>query len=307
MLHRHAGKAPSRSAACRHIGPVAGIAAPCLFLGLVATPLVARADDETDTVEAEVILIVKVTGQGGDAEVEVPLPRPDARQTVLSEEMRLRGFQIEEIEQEGLRLARLRYPSLHGRKRFTWKGRVRLRRKTWHFEPPGPGWKAPEALHRWIIPTPHLQCRSPLVREQLIRGVEPALARGERDLVQLIYRWVARTFERRKAPEGTSSVLKALRTRKVDDRGLDRLFVTFLRAAGIPARTVGGLRVDAAEGKRFRRWTEVWLAGEWVPFSVPEGWYGAIPAGYLKLYHGDRRFIRRRNVARTSFKILVRP
>lgn len=264
--------------------------------------------DETAPAEltSEVVLIVKVTGDGSDAHLEVPLPVDDDHQEVLHEEFRLRGFEKEEVERDGNRFAVLTYPKLEGRKRFTYKARVRTRALREDAPSPPLGTPAPRALARWTVPTPRIQSRSPLVRERLIRHVEPRLEAGERDIVRLIYGFVSRQFERRTGKAGTSNVLKAVRTGMADDRGLHRLFVTFLRAAGVPSRTVGGLELERTGKRKFTRWSEAWLGGQWVPFSVPDGWYGTLPASVLKLYHGARPLVERSGVVGVSFKVIVR-
>lgn len=258
-----------------------------------------------DGLLSEVVLVVKVKGKGEDVRVEVPLPSNGEHQEILHEELRLRGFAYEEQVRNGNRLAILTWPKLEGRKRFTWKGLVRTREVHHDVPPVSPDVTYDPSLRRWTMPTPRLQSRSPAVRERLIRHVEPRLGDGERDLLKMIYRLVSREFERRSGKAGTSIALKALRTGMADDLGLDRLLVTFLRTAGIPARNVGGVRLHRDGEKRFARWTEVFVDGKWLPFSAPEDWYGVLPGPYLKFYHGDRKFIRRQGLDRVAFKVLV--
>jgi len=70
--------------------------------------------------------------------------------------------------------------------------------------------------------------------------------------------------------------------------GKARLLTALFRAAGIPARLVGGLRLQDATRKRSTiSWVEAWLGGAWVPFDPTAGHYARLPADYLALYYGD--------------------
>lgn len=264
--------------------------------------------DGTDagSLHSEIVIIVKVTGDGRDVRLEVPLPRSNEHQTLVQETLRLRGFSMAELVRDEIRSVELTYPALTGNKRFTYKALVRTRISQPGFTTPPPGVEPPPALHRWTTPTRHLPSRNPAVRERLIRYAEPKLEAGNDDLVRLVYDLVSMRFQRRTGEDGTASVLEAVRTSKANDRGLNRLFVTFLRTAGIPAREVGGLRLTTEHGRNHVEWAEVHLEGKWVPFGVAHGWYGKLPADILQLYHGDRPFIRRQGVSRVRFRVLVR-
>ena len=256
-------------------------------------------------VVAEMVFIVRVTGKGEDVRVEVPLPVAGENVGILNEEFRLRGFSMEEVEREGMRLAVLEHPKLEGRRRFTYKALLALDpfEHEVTFRPAEEG--LDPTLRRYTLPTPRLQSRSPLVRERLIEHLEPRLEAGEDDLVRGIYNLVAGQFERRSAG-GTGLVLRALREDQANDVGLDRLLVTFMRSAGIPARNVTGFRLRTDGGRKLERWTEVHVEGRWVPMSAPKGWYGVLPPQYLRMTHGERRLIEREGVERLTFKVLVR-
>ncbi len=256
-------------------------------------------------VVAEMVFVVRVTGSGEDVRLEVPLPVPTANVQVLHEEFRLRGFSLEEVMRDDLRLAVLEHPNLEGRRRFTYKALIASDPVEHAVPAPERGAHLPPELRRHTLPTPRLQSRSPLVRERLIEPLEPRLAEEDTDLVRAIYGMVAAHFERRTAG-GTNNVLRALREGHANDLGLDRLLVTFMRSAGIPARNVTGFKLRTDGGRKLERWTEVYVDGSWVPMSTSKGWYGVLPPRYLKMSHGERTLIERDGVERLSFKVLVR-
>lgn len=256
-------------------------------------------------VVTEMVFVVRVTGKGEDVKLEVPLPVSRDNIQIVDEEFRLRGFQMEESFDDGMRIAVLNHENLEGRRRFTYKALLAIDPVEEVIAPVRLGATAPPNLRRYTMPTPRLQSHSPLVRQQLVEHVEPRLEAGESDELRMIYDMVAGRFERKTAG-GTSSVLRALRKNHANDQGLDRLLVTFLRAAGIPSRNVTGFHLRTDGGRKLERWTEVFVADRWAPMSVPMGWYGTLPPRYLPMSYGERRLIGREGVERLSFKVLVR-
>ncbi len=252
----------------------------------------------------ELVFIVRVEGKGEDVRLEIPLPLGGDNVKIFEEELRLRGFSFEERVEDGIRTAILEYPVLEGRRRFTYKAVIGLQSMEHEVISPEPKAIVNRDLRVYTLPTPRMQSRSPLVRERLIEHVEPGLEAGDEDIVRMIFGLVAGRFERRTS-DGTGNVLRALREEQASDRGLDRLLITFMRAAGIPARPVAGFHLRTEGGRKFERWTEIHVGEGWVPMSAPKGWYGVQPPDYLRLYHGERRFIEREGVERLTFKVLV--
>jgi len=279
------------------------LAALQILLGACASP--ARAQDAPVATAVQplvrtVRLSVRVVGNGGDARIELPLVRSDEHQTLLAEKLLPRGFEVEEVERDGNRLAILTHPALDGARRITYEFTVAVR-GTREAVAPAPVTSAeptPEDAP-WVRPTRHLQSTSPLIREKIVRFATPRLAAGETDAIRLAWD-LTKTYEHR--PNGSKSVLKATRTGHAADRGLDRLFATFLRTSGVPARPVQGVDLRR-KGRRFTTWVEVKSGGRWVPMSVPRDHWGELPARYVKLTHGDRPLIaRNENVERVTFR-----
>lgn len=279
-----------------------------LLLALAALSVLACAPAHAEDTNAEpprkmvrtVRLSVRVVGNGGPARVEIPLVQSDAHQTLLAEQLLPRGFEVEEVLQDGNRLAILTHPDLEGARRFTYEFTVAMH-GTRASVPPTPVTSDEPAAEDaiWVRPTRNLQSTSPLVREKLIRFATPRLAAGETDAIRIAWDLVESW---RRKPDGSKTVLKALRTGHAADRGLDRLLATFLRTSGVPARPVQGVDLSR-KGNRFTTWVEVKSGGAWYPMSVPRGQWGELPARYVKLSHGDRPLIaRNENVEKVTFR-----
>jgi hypothetical protein len=242
-----------------------------------------------------------VEGDGKDAYLELPLPPSDEHQEVLSETLVTRGFEKEEVVRDGNRLAILTHPAFEGRKRITYEVTVRLRTTT-HDVPQVPvsTGEASDENWVWLRPTKQLQSSSPLIREKLIAYARPRMLAGERDALRLSWD-LASTGYRHKA-NGSKTVLKATRTGHASDKGLERLFATFLRTSGVPARPVVGVDLRLSQKQRSTLWVEALADGSWIPMSVSKDLWGKLPARYLKLAHGDRPFIVRKGVTSVKFR-----
>lgn len=92
--------------------------------------------------------------------------------------------------------------------------------------------------------------------------------------------------------KGTTDALTALRLLEASCNGKSRLFVALARAAGIPARLVGGLVLSNGSKRTSHQWVEVWVGGHWVPFCPTNHHFALLPASYLLLYRGDEALFR---------------
>src|SRR6185295_1515423 len=67
-----------------------------------------------------------------------------------------------------------------------------------------------------------------------------------------------------------------------------RALLALLRAVGVPARLVGGLRLaDQGEKRATNAWVEAWVGKEWLPLDPAGGYFGTLPNSYLAIYRGD--------------------
>jgi transglutaminase-like putative cysteine protease len=140
---------------------------------------------------------------------------------------------------------------------------------------------APDAL----APSSRVQSTAPDVV-----GVARATVRdaGRLDeVVPLLYQYVA-AFQGAGAEPGPQDAVAVLSARAGTTLGRARALVALLRASGVPARLVGGLRLSNTAGKRATNsWVEVWTGSGWFPLDPAGGFYGTLPTTYLALYRGD--------------------
>jgi hypothetical protein len=115
------------------------------------------------------------------------------------------------------------------------------------------------SLARWLAPAALLQSDDPRIQAQarLIVGKEKDPARAARAIAT----WVRDHVERQRSA-GVPSAVHALEARRGDSNEHAALFVALARAAGLPARTAGGLVY--LDGRfYYHAWAEVYL-GDWV-------------------------------------------
>lgn len=246
-------------------------------------------------------LSLRVSGDGRDAYLELPLPPDDAHQEILSEKLEPRGFQVEEVERDGNRFAILTHPAFEGRKRITYEFTARVRPTVEEVpEVPVAAGDPPREDWLWLRPTKQLQSASPLIREKLIEYARPRMAAGEEDALRLAWGLVQDGYEYK--ANGSRTVLKATRTGHASERGQERLLATFLRTSGVPSRPVFGVDLARKAKRRSSVWVEVKAGDTWIPMSVSRGYWGELPPRYLKLFHGDRPMIVREGIESLSFR-----
>jgi hypothetical protein len=91
---------------------------------------------------------------------------------------------------------------------------------------------------------------------------------------------------------GSDDALLALVAREGSRTGKARLLVTLLRAVGLPARLVGGLRLHPDGAAREAVWAELWVGGGWLTLLPSEGLFGRRPANLLALHVDGAELIR---------------
>jgi hypothetical protein len=85
-----------------------------------------------------------------------------------------------------------------------------------------------------------------------------------------------------------SDALSVLIAERGSRFGKTRALVALLRAAGIPARVVGGIRLgDTARKRTTISWAEALLGDTWVPMDPTGGYFAWLPNTYLALYRND--------------------
>lgn len=136
-----------------------------------------------------------------------------------------------------------------------------------------------------------------LVRTAQIQSDEPEVIQRARQLapegtrldesIWALYQYVA-AFQSAESPAGPQDAAHVLAARRGTSLGRARALVALLRASGIPARPVGGLKLaNEASRRATSSWVEAWTGAQWVPFDPTGGHYAGLPENYLALYHGD--------------------
>ncbi|WP_428263052.1 7TM domain-containing protein [Haliangium sp.] len=146
----------------------------------------------------------------------------------------------------------------------------------------------PDSVLPQLRPEPDIQVDAPEIAATLATiGAD----RGPlRDRLQRIFDFTSSLPQR--PFKGTTDALTALRLGEASCNGKSRLFVALARAAGIPARLVGGLILEAGRKRTSHQWVEVYVGGHWVPFCPTNGYFAELPERYLTLYRGDEALFR---------------
>ena len=144
---------------------------------------------------------------------------------------------------------------------------------------PPPGSEAARA------PTPQIQSDSPRV----VRRARAIIGRAKRldEIVWSLYEYTA-AFLPADDPPGRQDADSVLVAHRGTSLGRARALVALLRAAGVPARLVGGLRLGGNGTKRATNsWVEAWVGSAWLPLDPASGFFGVLPNDHLALYRDD--------------------
>lgn len=131
-----------------------------------------------------------------------------------------------------------------------------------------------EDVKRFLEPT--AMCQSD---DKILAEVAKTFAQGEdaAPVVRAIVSYVEKRLSGGSGDTGAASAKQAWLEQQGDCTEHAALFVALARAAGIPARNVGGLAyitMEAGSGVfGFHAWAEVWL-GEWIPVDTTVGEFG---------------------------------
>ena len=127
--------------------------------------------------------------------------------------------------------------------------------------------------------TPQIQSDAPAVgrRARAIIGRATQLD----EIVWSLYEYTA-AFLPADDPPGPQDAESVLAAHRGTSLGRARALVALLRAIGVPARLVGGLRLGGGATKRATNsWVEAWVGSAWVPLDPASGFFGMLPASIL--------------------------
>lgn len=100
---------------------------------------------------------------------------------------------------------------------------------------------------------------------------------------------------------GDDAVL-ALEQREGSRESKERLLVTMLRAAGVPARNARGLALAESSAPTERVWTQAWIDGRWVPMSTVDGFFGERPSSLVLFGIGEQKLIEVTDLQAVSYR-----
>jgi transglutaminase-like putative cysteine protease len=228
---------------------------------------------------------VRVPPGEGPVSVELLVPLSDGRQDVLGRRTVARGFRFREAL-AGLNLRAEWAGEAPKAATLTYEIAVRIAESTATI-PTTP-------LRRLARPpdgsdalgsSPNVQSAAPPVVRRAGRIVGGATRLDE--IVWSIYQYTA-AFLPADRPPGAQDAASVIAARRGTSLGRARALVALLRAAGVPARLVSGLRLEkGSERRATRAWAEVWVGTDWVPVDPAGGFFGTLPNTYLALHRGD--------------------
>ncbi len=147
----------------------------------------------------------------------------------------------------------------------------------------GPGDRYPlEEPKEYLMPERWIESDDPAIKakaEEITRGCKDSW-----EASQKVAQWVYENISYRITGGGAK---EALETMKGECGPHSALTVAMLRSLGIPSRIVGGIMYYSPEGEPMfgaHAWTEVLIAGEWIPFDSTIGEYGYVDATHVRLY-----------------------
>ncbi len=141
---------------------------------------------------------------------------------------------------------------------------------------------------RYTRPTPDLPSSSP----DVVAVLEDLDLPAPEDLparVRTLFAFVAHEID--EVGGAGSDALLTLARREGSAEGKERLLITLLRGAGVPARVVRGLELREGAVPEPRLWAEAWLRGVWVPLSAVHDFFGHRPADFVVMGRGEQPLV----------------
>jgi hypothetical protein len=250
-------------------------------------------------------LFVKTADAPPGAHVQVLLPLSDGHQEILGRRVEREGFVFrEQPESPNLWGHWTRSAAPGGGTRIEYGVDVALIDTVEAI--------APLALAELPVPD---TVRGDLKPSALVQSGDADIRRRARDLVKeartvedaawALFQYAA-AFVRTGPGEAKQDALTVLREERGNSAGKARLLTALLRSIGVPARVVGGLKLEDATKKRATiSWVEAYVAGAWVPLDPGGGYFGWVPNQYLAVYRGDLPLIVHSSGLELDYEFLV--
>lgn len=259
--------------------------------------------DNPVTTYWRVQLAVRLPEAPPASRLQIYLPLSDGHQQILARKTETTGFvSVEEPETPNLRVSLVRSRDVKG-------GHIEFEvdaavTDTVHSVPHVPLARSlaeaeaadPDPLQQ-LEPNPK-GARRYLEPSEFVQSNDPEIRRRARDLTRetptleaaawVLFQHTAAFVQTGPAGEAKQDALAVLRQQSGNTGGKARLLAALLRSVGIPARLVGGLRLEDSTKRRTTiSWVEARLGGQWVPLDPSGGYFAWLPNQYLTLYRGD--------------------
>lgn len=153
---------------------------------------------------------------------------------------------------------------------------------------PFPSTTIASEFSQYLLPSTLIQSDAPAIHahaQRLVQGQNQVA-----QVVQTLYAYIAALPQpdMEKIENEKSDALSVLTAGRGSRAGKTHALVALLRAAGIPARVVGGIRLgDTARKRTTISWAEALIGSTWVPMDPAGGYFAWLPNTYLALYRND--------------------
>jgi len=235
----------------------------------------------------ELTMDMRLYGHGGDLRVRAYLPIDTERQNVRNEVVSSGRFRFGMENLDGNRLGAWERHKFSGPQSLLYSCLVRTDERRYDLATDiAIPRKYPLTIAGYLQATDRIQSDSQEVLDLLHEIVRLEDRGNATAVLQAIFAFTHEEI----APSrysGTTDALTCMRLGESSCGGKSRLFVALARAAGLPARPIGGLILKSGSWSAGHIWAEVWLAGIWVPFCPLNGYFAEIPDRYLITYIGD--------------------
>lgn len=164
---------------------------------------------------------------------------------------------------------------------------------------------APGPLQQpYLEPSSLIQSDAAAVRQLAARLTKTSMRADQ--AAWALYHYAA-TLPAATAGDGQSDALSVIKSRRAKRIGKTRACVALLRAAGIPARIVGGIRLgDTARKRTTISWVEALIGETWVPMDPSAGYFAWLPNSYLALYRNDLPLLMHTSKVSVEYQFFIR-
>jgi transglutaminase-like putative cysteine protease len=274
---------------------------------MAAVPTATQRPDHPATAYWKISATVDVKAAQPGTHVQMLLPLSDARQSVLERRTGAEGISYRE-EADGLNLWGhwVVTQAREAPQQVFYEYTVQIvDAATVVPAVPFPPRELPATVYPYLATSALIQSDAATVREQIAE-----LTRSCERVDQVVwatYQSVA-AFLTPDAGKEKNDALSVIQQRRGDRLGKTRALVALLRAAGIPARIVGGIRLGDTTRKRTTiSWVEAWIGDTWVPMDPTAGYFAWLPNTYLALYRNDLPLLIHTRKVPVEYTFFIRP